>query len=108
MALTLEAEQRLEAVELVEFFQRHEAIWEGIARDTYQFVQENFPPNSIVRPDDVAKVLRPIVEVSQELRDELNRNRLRQKFWISDFTDLIVDRTWNRITQGGAGDENHG
>jgi hypothetical protein len=105
MALTLEAEQRLGAVGLLEFFQLHGAMWEGIARDTYEFVRGTFPPNAIIRPDDVAKVLKPIVEVSRELRDELNRNKLKQKFWISDFTDLIIDRTWNRITHGGGENE---
>jgi hypothetical protein len=100
MALTLEAEQRLRAVGLIEFFSAHEDNWIADARETYQFVRRNFPPAEMIRPDDVAKALKPILEVDPLLRGELNRGKLKQKYWIGDFADLIIDRTWSRITEG--------
>ena len=97
MALTLEAEQRLESVGLVAFYIAHEAAWLTAARETKAFLQGNFPPGSNIRRDDLAKALHPILEVNEDLRDELNNNKLRGKFWIKDFADLIIDRTWDNL-----------
>jgi hypothetical protein len=98
MALTLESEQRLSNMELVKFFSDNETVWETIAKETYSFVKGKFPKSSKVRPDDVAKFLIPVLEVDTDFRNRLDAKRLRGKFWISDFADLIIDRTWARIT----------
>jgi hypothetical protein len=107
MALTLEKEQRLGAAELIEFFEKEQKIWKDLAKRSYDYVHRNFPTNSRVRPDDVAKALEPIIEVSTKLRDYLNANKLKQKYWIQDFTDLVIDRTWADISKGAA-DEKKG
>jgi hypothetical protein len=100
MALTLEKEQRLDAVGLIEFFDGEQATWRDLAKKSYDFFRANLPGDSHVRPDDVAKVLGPMVEVNEELRDCLNEKKLKQKYWISDFTDLVIDRTWGDISKG--------
>lgn len=97
MALTLEAEQRLTAVGLVDLFTEHEADWLNAAKETKAFIQGNFPAGSLIRRDDVAKALVPILEVNETLKDELNECKLRGKFWIRDFADLIIDRTWDKL-----------
>ena len=97
MALTLEAEQRLEAVGLVAFFGAHKQVWLNAARETRAFVAGNFPRGSLIRRDDVAKAFIPILEVNEILREELDTNKLRGKFWIKDFADLIIDRTWDKL-----------
>jgi hypothetical protein len=97
MALTLEAEQRLGAVGLVAFFNAHHPAWLNTAQQTKTFVTGNFPVGSLIRRDDVAKALIPILEVNELLRDALNENKLRGKFWIKDFADLIIDRTWEQL-----------
>jgi hypothetical protein len=102
MALTLEKEQRLRAAELTKFFEKDQKSWKDIAKKSYDYVHRNFPANSRVRPDDVAKALEPIIEVSTKLRDYLNVNKLKQKYWIRDFTDLVIDRTWADISRGAA------
>jgi hypothetical protein len=94
MALTLEAEQRLQSASLTTFFEAHRAVWLLDARETYEFLRRNFPDGVTIRPDDVAKPLRPIIEVNERLKAELASKKLRQKYWILDFVDLIVDRTW--------------
>ena len=98
MALTLEAEQRLERVELTKFYNRKKAPWKKLAKETHTFIKRNFPEEAKIRPDDVSKALLPLVEVHEGLRVYLNRKKLKQKYWIRDFTDLIVDRVWNTIT----------
>lgn len=97
MALTLEADQRLAAVGLVDLFNQHQAAWLGAATQTKAFITGNFPAGSPIRRDDVAKALVPILEVNEILKDELNASKLRGKFWIKDFADLIIDRTWDQI-----------
>lgn len=101
MALTLEAEQRLENANLVTFFEDGEDRWRVLARGAYEFVERNFPSGSQIRPDDVAKMLTPLLEIDVQLRDTLADKKLKQKYWITDFCDLILDRTWNQIRQGG-------
>jgi hypothetical protein len=97
MALTLKAEQRLAAVRLVALFEEHQAIWLDAARQTHEFIRANFPADATIRPDDVAQALIPILEVDQRLRAKLNASKLTQKYWITDFTDLIIDRVWDQI-----------
>jgi hypothetical protein len=99
MALTLEADQRLESAGLVALFNQHEEAWLTAARETRTFITGNFPAGSRIRRDDVAKALIPILEVNETLRDCLDENKLRQKFWIRDFADLIIDRTWDRLEE---------
>lgn len=100
MALTLEAEQRLESVGLVGFFKKHEEAWLNAAKETKVFIASNFPSGAKIRRDDVAKAFIPILEVHELLREELNTSKLRGKFWIRDFADLIIDKTWDRLDGG--------
>lgn len=60
MALTLEAQQRLEAVSLVTFYGEHKIQWERLARQSYQFIAKGFPEGVMIHPDDVAKALVPL------------------------------------------------
>ncbi|MBE1207459.1 hypothetical protein [Aminobacter carboxidus] len=97
MALTLESEQRLEEAGLIDFYDEHAAAWLDTAKQTKKFVKGNFPAGSLIRRDDVAKALYPIVEVNELLKDQLNADKLRGKFWIRYFVDLIIDRTWEQL-----------
>jgi hypothetical protein len=97
MALTLEAEQRMDDVGLVGFYTANQAAWLGTVQATKDFVTGNFPPNSLIRRDDVAKGLIPILEVHEDFKDFRNEHKLRGKFWIKDFADLLIDRTWEQL-----------
>jgi|SRR6516164_6217072 hypothetical protein len=97
MALTLEAEQRLESVGLVALYDQHQADLLVAATETMDFIANGFPPGSKIRRDDVAKALVPILEVNETLKDALESSKLRGKFWIKDFADLIIDRTWDEL-----------
>ncbi|MCP3472407.1 hypothetical protein NLM33_19020 [Bradyrhizobium sp. CCGUVB1N3] len=97
MALTLEAEQRLSEVGLVELFDGDRPAWLDAAQQTKAFIAGNFPEGARIRRDDVAKALIPILEVNEVLKDALHEKKLRGKFWIKDFADLIIDRTWDEL-----------
>lgn len=99
MALTLESEQRLRRVELTAFFEESREEWLKLAKETYEFMQTNFPEGVTIRRDDIAKALVPLLEVKESLIDCLNEKKLKQKYWISDFCDLIIDRTWQEISE---------
>ena len=103
MALTLEAEQRLTDAGLVLFFDAHRPLWLRMAQRTYRFLRANFPHNAPIRHDDVAKALIPVLEVHESFREKLQEDKVRGKFWISFFADLIIDRVWAEI--GGGEDE---
>jgi hypothetical protein len=96
----LDKEQKLKAAELIDFFNEDATVWRELAQKSYAYVRGNFPADSLIRPDDVAKVLEPILEVNENLRDYLSENKLKQKYWVRDFTDLVIDRTWSGIATG--------
>lgn len=98
MALTLEAEQRMSDVGLVDFYLGDQPAWQATVQATKDFVRTNFPAGSLIRHDDVAKGLIPILEVHEEFKTFRETNKLRGKFWIKDFADLLTDRTWAALT----------
>lgn len=97
MALTLEAEQRMGDVGLVTFYENAHAEWLATVRATKVFVKGNFPVDAPIRRDDVAKALIPILEVHEGFKEFRNALKLRGKFWIKDFADLLIDRTWDHL-----------
>tara|TARA_R110000796_G_scaffold123164_3_gene237462 strand:- start:945 stop:1274 length:330 start_codon:yes stop_codon:yes gene_type:complete len=99
MGLTLEAEQRMEDVGLIDFFKADEESWVETVVDTKGFVKRNFPNGARIRKDDVAKALVPVLEVHEEFKDFRNGEKLRAKYWIKDFADLLIDRIWDKIKE---------
>lgn len=97
MGLTLDVEQSLEAAGLVDFYQHESKTWNAAAKKAYEYVKVNFPAQSVIRPDDVAKALIPVIEVRDDLRSKLDELKLRQKYWIARFADLIIDRAWGEL-----------
>ncbi|MBB3929219.1 hypothetical protein GGR25_000238 [Kaistia hirudinis] len=106
MALTLEAEQRMTDVGVVAFYAGDAESWLATVRATKKFVKRNFPPQAFIRRDDVAKALIPILEVHEAFRDFRNAEKLRGKFWIKDFADLLIDRTWDNLDAENENGEN--
>lgn len=97
MALTLEADQRLEATGLTAFYLEDQAAWLTMTRQTKAFITQTFPDGSVIRRDDIAKAMVPLLEVHAGLREYLDSNKIKAKYWIRDFADLIVDRTWESL-----------
>ena len=100
MALTLDKEQRLQDVGLIEFFEQEQPMWVSVAKRAHEFARRDFPKEAVIRRDDLIKPLLSVVEVNEGLRDFLNENKLRGKFWKELFVDLIIDRTWNEAAGG--------
>lgn len=97
MSLTLESEQRLTAVGLVQFYQKDAALWLDTVRETRDFLVGKFPAGAQIRRDDVAKGLITILEVHEEFKEFRDLKKLRAKYWIKDFADLLIDKTWDHL-----------
>ncbi len=98
MSLMLVNEQKLSKVGLIAFFEANRPVWRGSMQKTYSFVKDAFPPDAIIRRDDVAKELLNVIEVNDQLGNFLAAERLSQRYWFAHFTDLIVDRCWAEVT----------
>ena len=105
MALTLETEIRLKRVGLIDFYKDFNSEWFELTRHCFNFCSENFPGHSQIREDDVAKELIHLLEINEHFMDALSERKLNQKYWIRDFCDLIIDRTWPQIVAEYAGVE---
>jgi hypothetical protein len=103
MALTLESEKRLIRVNLVTFHDKSPVKWQKLAHRCYVFLVKNFPENASIHRDDVAKVLGLLLEVNDGLVRELSAKKLKQRYWIRDFGDLIIDRAWEKIVEQAPG-----
>ena len=94
MALTQKKLQDLKDASLTGLLQDDPAAWKAKAKHAYTathgFIKE-------IRPDDVVPLLIAELEVTPEFRNYLARKKLKQKYWIRDFCDLILDRTWSQI-----------
>jgi CRISPR/Cas system Type II protein with McrA/HNH and RuvC-like nuclease domain len=97
MGLTLQMEQDILAANLDKLFQRRRKRWIGVAQETYKYLRQNYPDDGTIRRDDVANAMRPVLEVTEELKGHLADERLSQKFWFSHFAHFIVDRCWDQI-----------
>jgi hypothetical protein len=98
MALTLEKAKRLERAGLTKHFSDNKAAWTAAAKDAYLYMKKGFAGEA-VRPDDVVPPLKAVVEIDKSLRVFLDKKKLSQKYWIADFTDLVIDSTWNEIAE---------
>lgn len=103
MGLTLEIEQKLEEVGLIAFFEKTKDIWKGLAKEAYDYTRKTYPDSAIIRPDDVAKALTPVLAVHPKLGGFLKEGKIRGRHWIDDFGDLVLEKVWNEIqsTKGG-------
>lgn len=97
MSLTLEEEQKLQRIGLIEFFDASRGDWDQVARRAYDYLRAQYPQDSQIRPDDVAKIMISVVDVDQRLIDFLATKKLREKYWYRYFVDLIIERCWDSL-----------
>jgi hypothetical protein len=43
--------------------------------------------------------LNAVVEINQDLKAFLSNGKLTQLYWVTDFTELILDRVWDEIAE---------
>lgn len=98
MGLTARKSLALEDSGLAALFRKNKGLWKGMAEEAFNytadFVKDAGEP---VRQDDLIPVLVPVLEVTQQLREFLAENKLRQKYWFTWFGEFIIDSLWDEL-----------
>jgi hypothetical protein len=95
VALTTAVEMLLDNAELTESFDEKRAVWLEAAKKAYEYTAETIP--NPPRPDDVAPHLALALEANDEFLKVRTEKSVRQKHWLRDFADLILDRLWPEL-----------
>jgi hypothetical protein len=94
MGLTEAVRLRLEGNGFKSLFTKHEPLWTKRAEQARTLMAEQIGGDREPTVDDIKKVLQPLIEIVPELRNFLQARKLKQKYWIGDFTDYIIDRVY--------------
>lgn len=101
MALKAIEEQRLQRVGLIRFMERNRDHYKALAQDAYDYTAKTLQPAGLpVRQDDVAGHLSAALEVDKTLTDYRDANKCAAAYWVSYFTNLVLDRLWSEISNG--------
>jgi len=95
MALNLVKEMRLQDAGLIDLYDKELKLWRAMAEQAYAYTAGYVEASgATVRQDDVVPALQPVLEVAPELRQFLEREKLRQHYWYEWFAELVIDRQW--------------
>lgn len=98
MALTLEEEQRLRNASLVDLFKKHRALWKEMAEQAYGYTRTFVGrAKAEVRVDDVVESLEAALRVTAVLTQALAQKKLRERYWVKFFADLILEELWDEL-----------
>lgn len=105
MGLTRKIEQKIQDVDLDDFFEADRATWIAAARKAFTYLRDSHGVDATIRRDDVAEALEIVLAANEELKDFLNDEKLTQKYWFIRFADFIIDRGWDEIRREEDDDE---
>jgi hypothetical protein len=98
MGLTATKHKALDDAELVALYNDNQQLWRELAEKAYLYMRDPLTDaGEEVRPDDVNQALVAALELSGELREHLQRKKLRQKYWNTWFAELIIDQLWSHL-----------
>jgi hypothetical protein len=92
VALTEAKKKNLEDKDFHNLYTRHREKWAALAKKSRSYAKKNITGGADPRPDDVAKILYPIVEVDADFRGHQEDNKARQSRFIGWFTEYIIDQ----------------
>jgi len=92
MGLSETKKKALEDKKFDELFSDNANIWESMARKAYMYAKKNITNGNEPRPDDIAKILTPMIEVDEKFRAHQEDNRARAKRFVEMFTDYVIDK----------------
>lgn len=93
MALTEAARLRLEGKAVGPIFEQHQEMWTKMAEDARALMATQLN-GGLPKIDDIKKTLLPLVELNPVWRTYSQLKKLKEKYWISDFTDYILHRIY--------------
>ena len=95
MALTETARLRLEGRAVGPIFEEHRDQWTKMAEDAKVLMAAQLGEGRQPTVDDIKKTLLPLVELNPTWRTYSQSKKMKEKYWISDFTDYILHRIYN-------------
>jgi hypothetical protein len=99
VALNLVKEMRLQDAGLIDLYEKELPLWRAMAEQAYTYSAGYIEAaGATVRQDDVVPALQPVLEVTPELRQFLEREKLRQRYWYEWFAELVIDRLWEALS----------
>jgi hypothetical protein len=98
MALTETKIKDLESKKFDELYNGNEAEWNQLAETAKAYTQENITDGKPPRPDDIAKVLLPMLQVRDDVRGHQEDHKARANRWVEWFVEYVIDRA---LLQGG-------
>ena len=98
MALTLEKEQRLRNAGMFDLFEKEKPLRKAMAKEAYSYTKlYGERAKAQVRMDDVVGPLIEGLKVTGKLEEHLDEKKLKEKYWVAWFAELIVEKLWNEL-----------
>jgi hypothetical protein len=92
MALTESKIKDLEDKNFDQLYVNHKAVWDTMAKTARDYARVNITGGRAPRPDDVAKVLFPMLQVHDEVRKHQDDNKARAKRFVEWFVEYVIDK----------------
>lgn len=92
MALTETKIKELEAKEFDTLYTSHKALWDGLAANARSYAKAHITGGAEPRPDDVLKMLLPMIESLDELRDHQEDKKARAPRYQTYFGEYVIDK----------------
>jgi hypothetical protein len=96
MAITTLKTEQLTNAGLDGLFAKSRKHWLAQAKRAFSYMAQLIEPEAI-HPDDLIPILVPALELDTKLRDYLDKNGLRQKYWFTNFGEYVVDEVWGEL-----------
>ena len=93
MALTESKIKDLAAKQFDALYTKHQAAWTVHAKTAWAYAKANITGGRDPRPDDVAKVLFPVLQANDELRKHQEDHAARARRYVEWFVEYVIDRT---------------
>jgi hypothetical protein len=92
VALTEAKIKNLADKEFDELFADNIDVWGDLAQRAFTYAKTNITGGREPRPDDVAKVLEPMLEVNENLRNHQEDKHAKAPRYVLWFTEYVIDR----------------
>lgn len=92
MSLTQTKIKELESKGFDKLYEDHKALWDGLASNARKYAKDHITGGKEPRLDDVLKMLLPMIESLDELRDHQDEMQARAKRYQTFFAEYIIDK----------------
>jgi hypothetical protein len=92
VALTETKIKELEAKGFDNLYDKHKALWDGLAGNARAYAKAHITAGAEPRPDDVLKMLLPMIESLDELRNHQEEAQARAPRFQTYFGEYVIDK----------------